>query len=71
MDGQAKLHRKAEFCVWYAFSKEDMSNSNNKKRLEAERRMLPFAVEFLKFCIIFAVIITVALFTLQVASASL
>jgi len=42
-----------------------------KKQKQAERRMLPFAVEFLKFCIIFAVIIAVALFTLQVASASM
>ena len=48
-----------------------MNVSKDKKRLEAERRMLPFAVEFLKFCIMFAVIITVALFTLQVASAAL
>jgi hypothetical protein len=48
-----------------------MNNAKNKKRLETERRMLPFAVEFVKFFIAFAIIITIALFTLQVASASM
>jgi hypothetical protein len=48
-----------------------MNNQKNKKRLEAERRMLPFAVEFVKFFIVFAVIIAVALLTLHVASAAM
>ncbi|MFA5744720.1 MAG: hypothetical protein WC887_00680 [Candidatus Paceibacterota bacterium] len=52
-----------------------MSNSKNNPpsggRREAERRMLPFAVEFVKFLMVFVVIITVALFALQVASASI
>lgn len=55
----------------FSLYKEYMNNSNNKKRLEAERRMLPFAVEFVKFFIVFAIIIAVALFTLQVASAAM
>ncbi|MHB0865538.1 MAG: hypothetical protein ACYC1Y_01380 [Minisyncoccota bacterium] len=38
---------------------------------EEERRMLPFAVEFVKFATGFAVIIAVALITLQVASAAM
>ena len=48
-----------------------MNNQKNKRRLEAERRMLPFAVEFVKFFIVFAVIIAVALLTLHVASAAM
>lgn len=48
-----------------------MNNQKNKKRLETERRMLPFAVEFVKFFIVFAVIIAVALLTLHVASAAM
>jgi hypothetical protein len=36
-----------------------------------EKRMLPFAIEFVKFLIAFVVIITTALFTLHLANAAL
>jgi len=42
-----------------------------KKQKQAERRMLPFAVEFLKFFIVFVVIIAGALLTLHIASAAM
>ncbi len=42
-----------------------------RKRLEAERRMLPFAVEFVKFFTMFAVIIAVALLGLHYAAAAM
>ena len=38
---------------------------------ESERRMLPFAVEFVKFFIVFAIIIVVALLALHVVSAAM
>jgi len=47
-----------------------LCRTENKRR-EAERRMLPFAVEFVKFFIIFAVIIAVALLTLHIANAAM
>lgn len=47
-----------------------MSDPKNN-RVEKQRRMLPFFVEFVKFSTAFAVIIAVALLTLHVASASL
>ena len=37
----------------------------------AERRMLPFAIEFVKFLIAFVIIIAAALFMIQVASAAM
>jgi len=48
-----------------------MNNQKNNDRQEAERRMLPFAVEFVKFFIIFSVIIAVALLALHFASAAM
>lgn len=48
-----------------------MNKQEDKKRLEAERRMLPFAVEFVKFFIVFSIIIAVALVTLHIASAAM
>lgn len=47
------------------------NNQKNKKRLEAEKRMLPFAVEFVKFFVVFAIIIAVALLTLHFAAAAM
>lgn len=47
-----------------------MNNQKNKNIRDAERRMLPFFVEFVKFASGFAAIIAVALITLQVASAA-
>lgn len=44
---------------------------DKESRRAAERRALPFFVEFVKFSIVFAVIITVALFTLHAASAAM
>jgi hypothetical protein len=38
---------------------------------DKERRMLPFAVEFVKFFTVFIVIIAVALFTLHFANAAM
>jgi len=49
-----------------------MNNQKNKESLRVrERRMLPFAVEFVKFFIIFSVIIAAALLTLHIASAAM
>ena len=55
-----------------------MNNQKNKpacrqawKVTETEKRMLPFAVEFVKFFIIFAIIIAVALLTLHIANAAM
>jgi hypothetical protein len=48
-----------------------MSNQKNKETfIEKERRALPLVVEFVKFSAVFAVIIAIALLTLQVASAA-
>ncbi len=48
-----------------------MSNPRNNDRRAAERRMLPFFVEFVKFATGFAAIIAAALFALHVASAAM
>jgi len=49
-----------------------MNNQNNKETLrEKERQMLPFAIEFVKFFIIFSVIIAIALITLRFAAAAI
>lgn len=49
-----------------------MNNQKNKETLvEKERRALPLVVEFVKFSAAFAVIIALALLTLQVASAAM
>lgn len=48
-----------------------MNNPKNKSREEAERRILPFFIEFVKFSSGFAAIVAVALLTLHVASVSL
>lgn len=49
-----------------------MNNLKNKEnRRAAERRALPFFVEFVKFSTGFAVIIAVALLTLRVATIAL
>lgn len=49
-----------------------MNNQKNKESLrDTERRALPFFVEFVKFAAAFAVIIAVALITLQFASAAM
>jgi hypothetical protein len=46
-------------------------NPKNNQRINKERRMLPFVVEFVKFSAAFCVIIAAALLTLHVASAAL
>lgn len=51
-----------------------MKNQNNSPaggRRAMERRMLPFAVEFVKFFIVFAIMIAVALFALHYAAANM
>ncbi|MDP2651902.1 MAG: hypothetical protein Q8O94_02080 [bacterium] len=48
-----------------------MNNLKNKKNRDTERRMLPFAIEFVKFFIVFTVLIAAALITLRFASAAL
>lgn len=48
-----------------------MNNRKNKDRRAAERRALPFFIEFVKFSTGFAAIIAVALLTLHVAGAAL
>jgi len=48
-----------------------MNNQKNNDRRAAERRMLPFAIEFVKFFIIFSVIIAAALLTLHFADAAM
>ena len=45
--------------------------NNQKNNRDAERRMLPFFVEFVKFSSGFAVIIAAALLALHVASAAM
>ena len=47
-----------------------MNNPQNNRRA-AERRMLPFFIEFVKFSTGFAVIVAVALLTLRAASAAM
>ena len=47
-----------------------MNNQKNNRR-EAERRMLPFATEFVKFFVAFAVIISAALIGLHFAIAAM
>ncbi len=47
-----------------------MPNQKNNNRREAERRMLPFVIEFVKFSTAFAIVIAVALLTLHVATAA-
>ena len=51
----------------------ETSNGMNprNKSAERERRMLPFVIEFVKFSIAFAFIITAALITLRAASAAM
>ena len=51
--------------------KNNLSAGRQVIKQEAERRMLPFAIEFVKFLISFTIIIAVALFTLQVATAAM
>lgn len=49
-----------------------MNNPNaDDKRLQEERRMLPYLVEFVKFAAGFAVIIALALIALHVAAAAM
>lgn len=49
-----------------------MNNPRDNESLRArERRMLPFAVEFVKFCMAFVIIIAIALLTLRFAAASM
>lgn len=48
-----------------------MNNPKNNSRREAERRLLPFVVEFVKFVVGFVVIVAVALLTLHIASAAM
>lgn len=48
-----------------------MNNQRTRAERARERRMLPFFVEFVKFCTGFAVIIAVALITLHIASAAM
>lgn len=47
-----------------------MDEKKNDLR-NAERRMLPFFVEFVKFATAFAAIVAIALFTLSAASAAM
>ena len=48
-----------------------MNSQQNNNRRDAERRMLPFVVEFVKFVTGFAVIVAIALLALHFASAAL
>ena len=48
-----------------------MNDQRNNDRRAAERRMLPFFVEFVKFATGFAVIVAAGLLTLHVASAAM
>ena len=48
-----------------------MNTHSTKVQRGAERRLLPFVVEFVRFSAGFAVIIAVALLTLHVASAAM
>ncbi|MDE2173459.1 MAG: hypothetical protein KGJ31_02585 [Patescibacteria group bacterium] len=45
-------------------------SNSNKSRLDVERRMLPFFIEFVKFSTGFAAIVALALLTLRFVSAS-
>ena len=47
-----------------------MNNPQNNRR-SAERRILPFFIEFVKFSTGFAALIAAALFTLHAASAAM
>lgn len=47
-----------------------MNERDNNIR-NAERRILPFFIEFVKFATAFAVIVAIALFTLSAASAAM
>ena len=51
--------------------KNNLSAGRRKQRIEAERRMLPFAVEFVKFFIVFTIIIATALLSLHFAVAAM
>lgn len=51
--------------------KYERMNHKNNARVERERRILPFFVEFVKFATAFAAIIAAALLTLHVASAAM
>ena len=44
---------------------------NQKNKIQNERRMLPFFIEFVKFATGFVVIIASALLTLHIASAAM
>ena len=48
-----------------------MNDQKNNDRRAAERRMLPFFVEFVKFSTGFAVIVATGLLTLHAASAAI
>ena len=48
-----------------------MNSQQNNNRRDAERRMLPFVVEFVKFVTGFAVIVAIALLGLHFASAAM
>ncbi len=48
-----------------------MNNQKNNNRRAAERRTLPFVIEFVKFLTAFAVIIAIALLALHVVSAAM
>ena len=51
--------------------KNNLLRQTKNIRRDTERRMLPFAVEFFKFFLIFVVIISIALLTLRFAAAAL
>ena len=48
-----------------------MNSQQNNNRRDAERRMLPFVIEFVKFVTGFAIIVAIALLALHFASAAL
>ena len=48
-----------------------MNDQKNNNRRDAQRRMLPFVVEFVKFVTGFAVIVATALLALHFASAAM
>jgi hypothetical protein len=48
-----------------------MNQDAKERRREAERRMLPFFVEFVKFSAVFVAIIAAALFALHSAAAAM
>ncbi len=47
------------------------NHTNNTERRVAERKALPFFIEFVKFSIGFSVIIAIALLVLHVANAAM